>query len=176
MYRSKLFFLKPIQVIIIIIFIVSGVLAFLLFKQKSARVEEQLGKKEFGWNPVAIKKMFVYAEGKDTLWLVKKDGVWKSNRHFDGMGIAPQLLIYLSNMQISQSMAELNPDSLFPQPIFVASFDKNGQLINNLKIGNRVNESQVYADVNTNKKTMLLYNHQNKKSLRDLLIEFISMD
>jgi hypothetical protein len=168
--------LKPIQIIIIIIFLVSGILAFLLFRQKAGRMDEQLAKKEFGWNPVAIKKMFVYQPGLDTLWLTKQDGIWKNNRHFDGMGVSAQLLVYLSTMQIKIAQNQASTDSLFTSPIYLSSFDKNGLLINQLQLGKESNKASVYAKINIDNQLVILNNPKNQLSLRTLLTDFLKMD
>lgn len=168
--------MKPIQVIIIIIFIVSGVLAFLLYQKKANRVNEQLSKKEMGWNPVAIKKMFILKKGTDTLWLIKKDGVWNTNRHFDGMGTAQQLLIYLSTMQIQPSQEVLqNSSTFFEESIQLQSFDKMGAPINHLLIGQNAGEGKCYAIINGNGQLDLLYSNTNKLSIRDLSLSVLAL-
>lgn len=168
--------MKPIQLIIIIIFVVSGVLAFLLYQKKANRVDEQLSKKEMGWNPVAIKKMFILKKGMDTLWLVKKDGVWNTNRHFDGMGTAQQLLIYLSTMQIQPSPKALQTASpFFEESIQLQSFDKMGAPINHLLIGENAEEGKSYAIINGSGQLNLLFSNTNKLSIRDLSLSVLSL-
>jgi hypothetical protein len=169
--------MKLIQYLILFLFIFSGVLGYLLYQQKSGRIKEQLEKKDLGWNPVSIKKMYAVQKGHDTLWLAKQDGVWKTNRHFDGMGIAPQLLIYLSTMKMHPSHRE-GGDSLlhFHDPIILCSFDKNGRQSNYILIGDDLGNGQSYAHLNHQTQTLMLSSSNNHLSIRKLLENFISVN
>ncbi len=170
------YYMKLIQYLILAIFIVSGVLGFLLYQQKAGRIREQLAKKELGWEPVAIKKMCI-VKGSDTLWLVKQDGLWKSNRHFDAMGIAQQLLIYLSTMQIQPvKPSEIDSAALFREPIFLQSFDKAGTQTNRIVVGAELASGKSYAQLNGNPTPLVLSSSNNKLSLRTLLETFLSRD
>lgn len=169
--------MKPIQYIIIAIFIVSGILAFLLFRQKAGRVEEQLGKKEYGWNPVAVKKMYIFKRGQDTLWLLKQDGIWKSNRHFDGMGTAQQLLIYMSTMNIDNSRLDAKRSvTYFSESIELCTFDKNAAKINQLNIAPSTTEGISFALLNGQNQVVELSNPSNRMSLYSLLESFLAME
>lgn len=169
--------MKPIQYIIIAIFVVSGILAFLLFRQKSGRVKEQLSKKEYGWNPVAVKKMFIFKPGTDTLWLAKQNGVWQSNRHFDGMGTAQQLLIYMSTMQLeNKNLSAEDSSKQFAKALEFCTFDKNQEVINHLWIGSDTRSSKSLALLNEQKKVVELSSPTNEMSLRTLLESFLAME
>jgi hypothetical protein len=133
-----------------------------LYQQKSDRISSQTGKKEMGWNAVAVKKMWVIAQG-DTLIFSKKDGIWKRNTQFDGMGEAIQILNYLSTMQLENVQF---PN--FNSEIELHTFDKAGNLVNKIEIGQGSKAGNCYARIN-NGQVVGLSNLQNKTSLRNLL-------
>ena len=145
---------------------ISGILAFLLFQQKSKRIETQLKKKELGWNPVAIKRMVLIKSSNDSLTLSKKDGVWKSDQKFDADGVAPQLLVYLSTMQITPKDTVLASNY---QWIVLKSFDKNDATINTIEIGGNIAAGRCLAKLNGVPKMVILSNKLNKESLYDLV-------
>jgi hypothetical protein len=115
-----------------------------------------------GWNAVAVKKMWVIAQG-DTLIFSKKDGIWKRNTQFDGMGEAIQILNYLSTMQLENVQF---PN--FNSEIELHTFDKAGNLVNKIEIGQGSKAGNCYARIN-NGQVVGLSNLQNKTSLRNLL-------
>lgn len=163
--------LKPIQYIIIGIFVVSGLLSILLFQQKANRIDTQLAKKkEVGWNPVAIKKFKITSPTGDTTVLIKDDGVWKTNKQFDGMGLASQLLIYLSTMEIEPLTKGHYPKIDSIQCAHLQTFDKNGSKINEILIAQEIGARQTLAVLNNSAQPVVVYNKQNKKSLRSLLV------
>ncbi len=161
--------MKPIKIIIISIFVLSGGLISLLFQQKSNRINDQLSKKSLGWNPVAIKKMVIKREGHDSILLTKGDGIWKTNRKFDGMGVASQLLLYLSTIQIENSPKNTLKEEIFTNPISLTTFDKNSAPINRLLIGKDVAAGLCAARLNNEQSIKLLHSNLNNKSLRILL-------
>ena len=150
----------------------SGVLIALLFQQKVNRIDDQISKKLLGWNPVAIKKMVVLRDGFDSVTFTKGDGVWKKNKKFDGMGIASQILLYLSTIQIENNTQKLD-SFVLSSPIYLATFDKNSQLINSLTIGKDVYPGVCSAILNNESNVKLLYSNLNSKSLRALLDSII---
>ena len=164
--------MKPIKIIIISIFILSGILIALLFQQKTKRIDSQLSKISLGWNPVAIKKITLEIPGREAILLTKADGVWKTNQKFDGMATASQIILYLSTVQIEniQSTADTN---LFSEPISLQTFDKNSSDINHLLIGKEVAPGVCAAKLNNEKEIKLLHNNLNNKSLRKLLESII---
>lgn len=161
--------MKPIKIIIIGIFVLSAVLIGLLFQQKSNRIKDQLSKKLLGWNPVAIKKIVIKREGHDSILLTKGDGIWKTNRKFDGMGVASQVLLYLSTIQIENSPNKKVDDVIFLNPISMTTFDKNANRINKLLIGKDVAPGVCAAKLNDENSIKLLHSNLNNKSLRILL-------
>ncbi|HAR20246.1 MAG TPA: hypothetical protein DCR46_06250 [Cytophagales bacterium] len=143
-------------------FLLSGILSYLLYQQKSKRIASQTNKKEMGWNAIAVKKMWVI-NNKDTTVFLKKDGIWKRNAQFDGMGEAIQILNYLSTMQL-ENVNALNFNSEYE----LHTFDKAGKLVNKIEIGQESKVGICYARIN-NGQIVSLSNLQNKSSLRKML-------
>ena len=164
--------MKLIKIIIIAIFVFSLFLSLLLFRSKNKRIEAQLSKKELGWNPTAIKKMVLFQANQDTVTLTKNSGVWKSNKKFDGMGIAPQLLVYLSTLQIENTEKTFN-NSDFTDPILLQTYDKNGKEINTVLIGKDIFPGSCVARLNNDSSVKILHSNLNSKSLRSLLDSII---
>ena len=160
--------MKPIKLVIIGIFVLSGVLIALLLRQKIGRIDEQLSKKEMGWNPVAIKKMVIIKPGQDSIILTKADGIWKSNKKFDASGAASQILLYLSTLQIENSVGNQKSE-LMVDAISLQSIDKNQNNINTLLVGKNVSEGVCVARLNDEATIKLLSNSLNSKSLRTIL-------
>ena len=163
--------MKPIKLIIIGLFVLTGILSALLYQQKSNRIETQIEKKSLGWNPVSIKKMVVLRTGKDTVVLSKKDGIWKTNKQFDGMGVAPQIISYLSTMQIKPASNDFHSTS--QDAITLHTFDKYGTSINTITIGNETKEGECVAVIDSKPPFVVITNTHNRISLRKLVEESI---
>ena len=159
--------MKPIKLIIIGLFVFTGILSALLYQQKSDRISTQIEKRNLGWNPVSIKKIIVSQVEKDTVVLSKKDGIWKTNKQFDGMGVAPQIINYLSTMQIKPALN--NTDTSITNAIILQTFDKNGTPINTITIGNETKTGECIAIIDSKPPFVLITNTHNSISLRKLV-------
>ncbi len=159
--------MKPIKLIIIGLFVFTGILSALLYQQKSNRIDTQIEKRNLGWNPVSIKKIVVSKAGQDTVILSKKDGIWKTNKQFDGMGVAPQIINYLSTMQIKpdKSSGLLS----MANAITLQTFDKNGTPINTIAIGTETKEGECVAVIDSKLPFVRISNTHNHISIRKLM-------
>lgn len=161
--------MKPIKLIIIGLFVLTGILSALLYQQKSNRINTQIEKRNLGWNPVSIKKMIISQSGKDTIELSKKDGVWKTNKRFDGMGMATQIINYFSTMQITA--APLATPTNLKEAIMLQTFDKQGNPINTIAIFPESKANECLAMIDNKPLVVIITNTHNSISLRKLLDE-----
>jgi len=161
--------MKPIKLIIIGLFVLTGILSALLYQQKSNRINTQIEKRNLGWNPISIKRMIVTQFGKDTIELSKKDGVWKTNKRFDGMGMSTQIINYFSTMQITASPS-LSPTNL-KEAIMLQTFDKQGSPINTITIFPESKKGECLALIDNKPPFVIIANTHNSLSFRKLLEE-----
>jgi len=161
--------MKPIKLIIIGLFVLTGILSTLLYQQKSNRINTQIEKRNLGWNPISIKKMIISQLGKDTIELSKKDGVWKTNKRFDGTGMSTQIINYFSTMQIT--VAPISSISKMHHPITLQTFDKQGNSINTIAIFPESKKGECMAIIDNKPPIVVITNTHNSISLRKLLEE-----
>lgn len=161
--------MKPIKLIIIGLFVLTGILSALLYQQKTNRINTQIEKRNLGWNPVSIKKMIVSQIGKDTIVLSKKDGVWKTNKRFDGMGMSTQIINYFSTMQIK--VAPTSSTMNLKDGITLQNFDKQGNPINTIAIFPESKANECLAIIDNKPPIVIITNTHNSISLRKLLEE-----
>jgi len=161
--------MKPIQYIIIGLFVLTGILSALLYQQKSNRIDTQIEKRSLGWNPVSIKKIIINRSGHDTVILSKMDGIWKTDKQFDGMGVAPQIINYFSTMQIKAiSMDSTNP---LKDEIRLQTFDKQGNAINTIALYPENKMGECIAKIDDKMPLVLITNTHNNISIRKLVEE-----
>lgn len=166
--------MKRIQYLIIGLFVFIGILSALLYQQKSNRIDTQVEKRNLGWNPVSIKKIIISQADKDTVVLSKKDGIWKTDRQFDGMGIATQIIHYLSTMQLKATTE--NMDVAMKNAITLQTFDKYGTPINSIAVGGQTKEGECVAIIDTKPTFIVISNTHNNISLRKLLDELTTKE
>lgn len=161
--------MKPIKIFIIGLFVLTGILSALLYQQKTTRIKTQIEKRNLGWNPVSIKRIIVTQFGKDTIELSKKDGVWKTNKRFDGMGMSTQIINYFSTMQITASAVAYPPN--LKDAITLQTFDKQGSPINTITILPESNKGECLAMIDNKPPVVIITNTHNNISFRKLLDE-----
>jgi hypothetical protein len=164
--------MKPIKLIIIGLFVLTGILSALLYQQKTNRINTQIEKRELGWNPVSIKKMIITQVGKDTIELSKKDGVWKTNKRFDGKGMASQIINYFSTMQIK--IASIPSINNLKENVTLQTFDKKGESINTITIFPESKTGESMAMIDNKPPIVMITNTHNKISIWKLLEELDS--
>ena len=113
---------------------------------------------------MAVKKMWLIQK-KDTIEFSKKDGIWKQNGQFDGMGKATQIINYLSTMRLEKHSL---PNSDFTPLIQLYTFDKAGKSTNKILVGTEIGQGKCLALLNSNQ-LIIIYNSQNKHALLELL-------
>lgn len=122
-----------------------------------------------GWNPVSIKKIIITREGHDTVVLSKMDGIWKTDKQFDGMGVAPQIINYFSTMQIKAT--SLDSSTALTDVIRLETFDKHGQAINTIALFPENKMGECTAKIDDKMPPVLISNTHNNISIRKLVEE-----
>ena len=161
--------MKPIKLIIIGLFVLTGILSALLYQQKTNRINTQIEKRSLGWNPISIKRIIVTQLNKDTIELSKKDGVWKTNKRFDGMGVSTQIINYFSTMQIKVASNSIQTQP--KDPITLQTFDKQGNAINTISIFPESKTGECLAIIDNKPPIVVITNTHNNISIWKLLIE-----